>query len=86
MTGTLGNWEKNSTLYFRPETQYRTYLQLYKAACYVYDHRFELRDIKKRALEGYSNSFLKRVDRGVIEKEFSERVQQLFYDTELLQS
>ena len=50
---------------------------------YVYDHRFELRDIKKRALEGYSNSFLKRVDREVIEKEFSERVQQLFYDTEL---
>lgn len=60
-----------------PDTKYNTYYQLNMAAHEIYDNRMLLRRIKTKALEGMSNSYLKRMNEN-IEKEFVGNVIELF--------
>ena len=74
-------WSEGYTdIFFDKTSKYDTYLEVNKAAVYLYDNRIVLREIKRKALEEFTVGFLRKGDPQIIEKAFVKKASALLED------
>ena len=74
------NHEYTAAIYFNKRDKWKKYIELNRAAEFLYNNRIKIREIRREASDGISNSMTRQLSSEELAKIFSERANKLFDD------
>ena len=70
--------ELYTKIFFDKKDKWQTYIELNRAAEFLYKHRIEIRAIRRKACDSITDEMLKTLSEEALDKFFSERANKLF--------